>query len=181
MTTVPGPAAQASSAAETLIGNFHAGLLSTMKQGASLGYAGRAQRLAPLVRRTFGLQTMARLIVGSQWGSLSASERRSIEDAFAKWVIANYASRFDSWGGESFVTDGVTDGGRQTVIVNTQIVPQGVKLGYRVLNGRVIDVYLSGSISQLAQWRSEFGAVLQQQGPKGLVARLEAGARQLSQ
>ena len=163
----------AATAAESLVENFHTGLLATMKQASSLGYAGRVKRLEPLVRRTFALQTMAQLIVGTDWSSLSAADKKAVVAAFSKWVVATYASRFDDYSGETFVTTGVTDGGRKTSLVNTEIRPQGVKLGYRVLGGRVVDIYLSGSVSQLAQWRSEFASIMQQQGVKGLIARMQ--------
>jgi phospholipid transport system substrate-binding protein len=40
----------------------------------------------------------------------------------------------------------------------------------------VIDVYLSGTISELASRRSEFAAVLQRDGAEGLVRLLEQRA-----
>ncbi|WP_170984515.1 ABC transporter substrate-binding protein [Rhodoligotrophos defluvii] len=178
-TLAPVPA-QAASAAESLVENFHAGLLAAMKQASSLGYAGRYKKLEPLVKRTFGMETMVQIIVGPEWSKLSAAERQALVAAFSDWVVANYASRFNGWEGESFVTTGVTDGGRNTVVVQTEIRPQNVKLGYRVLNGKVVDVYLSGSVSQLAQWRSEFASVLKQQGAQGLAAKLKTSERQLA-
>ncbi len=39
---------------------------------------------------------------------------------------------------------------------------------------RIIDIYLNGTISQLATWRSEYGAAFQQQGFDGLMAAVEA-------
>ncbi|WP_342642563.1 ABC transporter substrate-binding protein [Rhodoligotrophos ferricapiens] len=180
MTVLAPATAQAASAAEALIDNFHSGLLNTMKQASSLGYSGRFKRIEPLVKRTFALQTMMQVIVGPEWNGLSAADRGALMDTFGDWVVANYASRFNGWDGESFVTTGTTDGGRNTVVVQTEIRPQNVKLGYRVLNGKVVDVYLSGSVSQLAQWRSEFAAVLKQQGAKGLVAKLRSSENQLA-
>jgi hypothetical protein len=42
-------------------------LLSTMKNGRTLGQSGRFVQLEPVVRRTFDIDTMARLSVGSSW------------------------------------------------------------------------------------------------------------------
>jgi hypothetical protein len=42
-------------------------LLSTMKNGRTLGQSGRFVQLEPVVRRTFDIATMARLSVGSSW------------------------------------------------------------------------------------------------------------------
>jgi len=175
-----GSPAFAASPAETMIENFHGTLLSNMKQAKSLGYAGRAKRLDGIVQRTFGIQTMAQLICGAEWANMSASDRAAVVDALEGWIVANYASRFDDYSGESFVTTGVKDGGRGTVVVNTEIKPQGVKLGYRIMGGKVIDIYLNGSISQMAQWRAEFSSVLKQQGVKGLVQKIKANESQLA-
>jgi phospholipid transport system substrate-binding protein len=43
-------------------------------------------------------------------------------------------------------------------------------------NWRIIDVYLSGTVSELASRRSEFAAVLQRDGADGLVHLLEQRA-----
>lgn len=172
--------AWSASPAETMIEQFHNTLLSNMKQAASLGYAGRAKRLEGIVKRTFGIQTMAQLICGAEWANMSAADRTAVVKALEGWIVANYASRFDGYDGESFVITGVKDGGRNTVVVNTEIRPQGVKLGYRIMNGKVIDIYLNGSISQMAQWRAEFSSVLKQQGVKGLVQKIRANEKQLA-
>lgn len=174
-----GPA-QAASPAETMIGSFHDTLLGNMKQASSLGYAGRAKRLDGVVRRTFGIQTMAQLISGAEWSKMSAADRAAVVDALGDWIVANYASRFNDYDGETFVTTGVKEGGRNTIVVNTEIRPQGVKLGYRIMGGKVIDIYLNGSISQMAQWRAEFSSVLKQQGVKGLIQKIRSNEKQLA-
>ena len=45
---------------------------------------------------------------------------------------------------------------------------------------RIIDVYLSGTVSQLAARRSEFSAVLRQSGVSGLIALLKQKTAQLA-
>jgi phospholipid transport system substrate-binding protein len=66
------------------------------------------------------------------------------------------------------------------VIVDTRLVQsngEAVVLNYLLReNGgawRILDVYLSGSISELAVRRSEFGAVLKREGSDGLIRTLE--------
>jgi hypothetical protein len=59
---------------------FYGVLLSTMRDGRSLGQSGRYARLVPVVNRTFDLAFMARLAVGPSWATLAgptaASDRR---------------------------------------------------------------------------------------------------------
>jgi phospholipid transport system substrate-binding protein len=45
---------------------------------------------------------------------------------------------------------------------------------------QIIDVYLSGTISELATRRSEFSSVLRQRGPDALVALLQQRTAKLS-
>ena len=45
---------------------------------------------------------------------------------------------------------------------------------------RIIDVYLNGTVSQLAARRSEFSSVLRQDGVSGLVALLKQKTAQLA-
>ena len=65
------------------------------------------------------------------------------------------------------------------VIVKTRIVKgSGEAVGIEYLmrqdgdDWRISDVYLDGSISQLATQRSEFGAILRREGFDGLIAML---------
>ena len=181
--TPAAPAGAAAARAKSTIENFYSGLLGTMKQGDSLGFTGRVARLEPLVKDTFALSFMTRLIVGQKWESMDQGKRDAVLEAFTDWVVATYANRFSSFDGEQFETGGVTDGGRGTVVVHTRIVPSdgsAVSLGYRMLDGKVIDVYLSGSVSQLANWRSEFSSIIDQHGVKGLIDRLNQKTKELA-
>ncbi len=162
-------------AATALTRQLYDALLSSMKKGRALDFEQRRAALAPVIRRTFDLDLMTHLVVGRSWDSMGASERATLKAAFADWTISTYAARFNAFDGENFSVGKVTDGGRGTVVVHTSITPKGdapVSLGYRVLKGRIIDIYLDNSISQLAVWRSEFSAVLKQGGIGGLVSRI---------
>jgi len=182
-TAAPAQADAAASADQSKIEAFYDGLLDTMKQGPKLGFSGRADKIAPLVKSTFSLDFMAQLIVGPTWRSIDDAQKDQVLSAFADWVVANYASQFTSYDGEKFETGDVKDGGRGTKVVETKIVPNGgdpVSLGYRMLNGKVIDVYLDGSVSQIALWRSQFASVIKKDGVDGLIDRLNEQAKKLA-
>ena len=69
------PAAHAASAMLASGGDavqaLHDALLSTMKNGRSLGQSGRLARLQPVMRKTSDLATMSRLSVGPFWATLT--------------------------------------------------------------------------------------------------------------
>ncbi len=49
-----------------------------------------------------------------------------------------------------------------------------------MLNGKVIDVYLDGSVSQIALWRSQFASVIKKDGVDGLIGRLKEQAKKMA-
>jgi phospholipid transport system substrate-binding protein len=165
---------------------FYGALLGTMQAGPSLGPNGRYQRLAPAVARVFDIPLMARLATGPGWTGLSPGEQQQVVAAFGRYVAATYADRFDSYSGERLEVTGQRQAGGN-VVVQTRIVkadgdPVAIDyLMHQTGNGwQVADVYLDGTISQLAVQRSEFDAILRRQGVAGLVARLNQKADLLS-
>ena len=177
-----GSARATSESASDAIRKFYDVLLRTMKTGPALGAVGRYRALQPAVAETFDLPYMTTLAVGPIWAGLSASERARVISAFQHYTVTNYANQFDAYNGQRFRVSG--EERRNTdAIVDTDIVKgdgTSVAVKYRLHsadgNWRVIDVYLDGSISQLAIRRSEFSSVLNQQGVNGLIETLNQKA-----
>ena len=154
-------------------------LLQTMKQAKQLGLRGRYDKLAPVLAKTYDLPLMSRIAVGRSWEALSAPQRQSIVSAFTRMTTATYATRFDDFSGERFEVLQTIDQPNGDKLVKTRIVQSDgkpVALNYLVRNTgsdwRVIDIYLNGTISELASRRAEFGAILKSGGPDALVASL---------
>jgi len=172
--------AEAAKSPEPAIEAFHKGLLEIMKEAEALGIEGRIEKLAPLMASTFDLEFMASKTVGRHWKKLSDEDKLRWSEIFARFTIANYAGRFTGFTGEEFVTVGVEDGARGTLRVLTKIVipnEDDVQLNYRVIekNGewKVIDVYLNGTVSELALRRSEYSSALKRDGFDQLVNTIE--------
>jgi len=163
-------------------------LISAMKQGPALGFAGRRQLLEPEIRRAIDLPLMTRLVLGPPWRTLTPDVQRQLVDAFSDYSISTYANRFSDFSGEQFSVDPApTRLESGDVIVHTKLVtkdPEPVKLDYLMRSSggtwKIIDVYLSGTISELAARRSEFSAVLRQGGAAALVETLRKKAAELS-
>jgi phospholipid transport system substrate-binding protein len=177
------PAGPATPAVEKL----HAGLVQAMKGGARMGFAGRKALLDPIVREAYDLPAMARVATGAAWQKFSEDERKQVIDAFSDWTIATYASQFKSFDGESFVTKGETEAARGRHAVDTQIVVKGedpTELNYQMREDdghwKIVDVYLDGSVSQLALRRSEFAAVVAKGGATALVTQMKAQTAQVA-
>jgi len=172
----PGAIAADATPVQTIQG-FYDALVEAMKQGPSLGFSGRRQKLDPQIRRALDLPLMTRLVVGPSWKGLAASDQERLVDAFSAYSIAVYASRFKDYGGERFLVEpSTTHRPNGDVIVTTKLVPADgdtVQLDYLMRESargwQVIDVFLSGTISELAARRSEYSSVFRSGGAAALV------------
>jgi phospholipid transport system substrate-binding protein len=179
-TGIPGAASAAvSTNPQDTVRSLYDTLLGTMKDGRTLGQGGRYARLSPVIGKLFDVPAMARLAVGPSWATLSAAQQQQVTEAFGHYISATYADRFDSYSGQQLQVTGEQPYGAE-VIVQTKIVKangDSVTLNYRmhenVGSWQISDVYLDGTISQLATQRSEFQSILQREGVGGLISALD--------
>jgi phospholipid transport system substrate-binding protein len=163
-------------------------LIQVMKQGPSLGFTGRVKALEPGLSRQFDLPLTTRLVVGPPWRSMSPEQQQALVTAFSDYSTAVYASRFKDYSGERFVVDPATDKlASGDVIVHTKLLPHSgdpVQLDYLVRSEadgwRIIDVLLNGTISEMAERRSEFSSALRDGGAKALIELLRQKTAQLA-
>jgi phospholipid transport system substrate-binding protein len=102
-------------------------------------------------------------------------------------MIANYAGRFDGFSGQSFVTRGEDSARMDTTIVKSTLIDPGgedVELNYRMreVEGewKIIDVYLDGTVSELALRRSEFVSIVKREDLEALLVALDAKIAKLA-
>jgi phospholipid transport system substrate-binding protein len=161
-------------------------LLATMRNGPTLGARGRYAQIAPVVRRVFDIPFMTRLAVGPEWAGLSETQRQQVSQAFERYIAAIYAERFDSYSGERLQVTGEQPSAGGTMITSqiTKSNGEPVHINYLMRqNGgiwQIADVYLDGTISELATRRSEFASILRAQGIAGLIETLNTKANTLS-
>jgi len=171
--------AQSGDPAAATVQNFYDALVASMKSGGTA--KSRYEKLKPAVEQSFDLAGMTALSVGPGWASMAPADQKALTEAFERMTIANYAGNFDSFSGEKFIVDpAVTERGADKFVKSTLKPANGaaIPFNYRVHdaggNWKIVDVYLNGNISQLAQKRSDFGATLQTSGPQGLAKKINA-------
>jgi phospholipid transport system substrate-binding protein len=177
---IQAPALGASSdPAASSITSLYGSLLDTMKQAKQLGVKGRFQKLSPVLAKTYDLNAMSRIAVGPSWSTLTPEQQAGITSAFTRMTVATYASRFDGFSGEQFQILETVDRPNGDKIVKTQIVKSdggAVPLNYLMRKSgsdwKIVDIYLDGTISELANRRAEFGVILKSGGPDALVSSL---------
>jgi phospholipid transport system substrate-binding protein len=157
--------AESSSPAARHIEAYYEQLMPTLKAAGSLSVGERDRRFTPAITSAFDIGAMARLATGPAWSSFSGAQQAAVREAFADFLVAEYANQVTDYSGESFVVDPQTSsesrGGGE--IVRTKLLQPGgrtVEINYLVRGGRVIDVYLNGTVSDLATRRDEFASIL---------------------
>lgn len=175
---------QTSSAAAAHIQTYYHQLMPTIEQAGRLTVRERYKRFTPAITEAFDLATMTRLAVGPAWKSFSAAQQAAVREAFTQFIVADYASQINNYSGESFIVDPQTtpasQGGGE--IVKTKLLQsngRAVIINYLVRGGLVIDVYLHGTISDLATRRDEFASIITAGGADGLIKRLQDRTRNL--
>lgn len=160
-------------------------LLATMRAGPTLGPQGRYGRIEPIVRRVFDIPLMTRVAVGPDWAGLSEGQRQQVAQAFERYITAIYAERFDRYSGERLQVTGEQPSAGGTIITSqiTKSSGEPVNVNYLMRqNGgiwQIADVYLDGTISELATRRSEFASILRTRGINGLIDTLNTKANSL--
>jgi phospholipid transport system substrate-binding protein len=157
-------------------------LLDTMKNGRTLGESGRFAQLAPVIRSSFDVASMARLSVGPSWTDLSETQRQEVTESYGRYISAIYADRFDSYHGQKLEVTG-EQSAPFGLLVKSRIIKcngEPVEVDYVMRqNGEswlIADIYLDSAISEVATRRSEFAAILKTQGIDGLIAALNRKA-----
>ncbi len=163
-----------------VVEKLHAALLGVMKDADALGYQGRYDRLEPVLNETYDTPFMAEKSVGRHWKQASAADQAKLVATFSRFMVANYAGRFDGYSGQTFEIVGEEPSAQETVLVRTRLVdPQGevVQLNYRLRQAnsswKIIDVYLNGTVSELALRRSEYASLIKREGWSAVIAALD--------
>jgi phospholipid transport system substrate-binding protein len=179
---VAAPAGRAAETPAATIERLNAALLAAMKDAAALGYRGRYEQLAPVLRETFDFPAMAQIVVGSHWSSISTAQQQAFTEAFTDYSIGVFADRFDGYEGETFEVLGEQPARRGAVLVQNRIVKsdgEPVAINYLTrpendgANWRVIDTILGGMASELATRRAEYNGIIAKLGIEALTQALE--------
>ena len=170
-----------------VVDELHVTLLAVMRDAEELGYQGRCDRLSPVLRNLYDIPFMAEKSMGRHWKNTSEEERKHLLETFTAFMIANYAGNFDGHSGQTFETLGEEGSTHGTVLVRSRLLePDGeaTQLNYRLrpVDGewKIIDVYLNGTVSELALRRSEYSSLIKREGFDSLLVALNEKITNLS-
>ena len=154
-------------------------LLAVLKGAETLGFKGRLDKLTPAVVEAFDLDFMAEKSIGRYWKPLSDADKARWRALFLEYTAANYAGNFDHYANQRFEISGEEPSQNDTTVVHTMLIDPGgenTALDYRLHHTpqgpKVIDIYLKGTVSQLALQRSDFTSVLERGGFDALMTTI---------
>jgi len=186
LTLAPRAVAMGGEGGSQAVQTLYSTLLAAMQNGPALGARGRYAQIEPVVRRVFDIPLMTRLAIGADWTTLSEPQRQQVSQAFERYIAAIYADRFHSYAGERLQVTGAQSSPGGTIITSRIIKSDGEPVNINYLmrdNGgvwQIADVYLDGTISELATRRSEFASILRSSGINGLIQSLNGKASALA-
>jgi phospholipid transport system substrate-binding protein len=139
----------------------------------------RREAIRTVAEELFDFTEISRRSLGAHWQARTAEEREEFTRLFAELLEHSYISKIDTYLTEKVQYVGETvDGGRgviRTVILTKQ--GEAVPVDYHMLarddRWRAYDVLLEG-VSLVANYRSQFNAIIQRSGYADLVGKLRA-------
>lgn len=150
---------------------FHALLLEVMQTES---FSARDAKLRPAVPEFFDLPSIARISLGGSWRKLADAQRTAFIGLMERLIVATYAGRFDSYGGQRFERMEEVQAGTGPVI-KTQLVRSNgerVNLDYYFRGDKVFNVVADG-VSDLSVRRADYGSVIRKEGYDALLAHIE--------
>ena len=163
-------------AANLVVSGFHEHLIEVMQSAETLGFQGRFEKLQPIITQLFDTPTIARVILSRYWKEISDQQKSDFIVLFNHLSTATYASRFDSYSGESFTDLGSEELNKGRLLVKTELQrpdEDPVRMDYLLQKNadgwRIISVIADG-VNDLSLKRAEYATIIREKGFDGLIS-----------
>ena len=130
----------------------------------------RAKEFAEIFHSKFNVKSIGKFVLGRYWKQASDDQKKRFLDLFSAVMVNTYATRFEGYTSQKFEVTGSRkeeDGG---ITVISEVLPadgQPIRVDWKLFEKdgelRIYDVLLDGISMSITQ-RSEYGAVIQQDG-----------------
>jgi phospholipid transport system substrate-binding protein len=185
LASVPFATGAAADTPRSVVATMQSALLDVWEQADDLSAEQRYERLEPAMEQAFDFERMIQVATGPAWGRATPEEQAQLKQAFTRYSVATYATRFSEYTGQRFDIANERSGPRDLTLVDTIIVrPAGesVPLTYVVSTEsdppQIVDVIHRG-VSEMAIRRSDYRNIVTRSGPRVLAQRLEQQAEDL--
>jgi len=159
-------------------------LIEVMQSAETLGFQGRFEKLQPIITQLFDTPTIARVILSRYWKEISDQQKSDFIVLFNHLSTATYASRFDSYSGESFTDLGSEELNKGRLLVKTELQrpdEDPVRMDYLLQKNddgwRIISVIADG-VNDLSLKRAEYATIIREKGFDGLIGDIREKIRE---
>ncbi|NEU12220.1 ABC transporter substrate-binding protein [Methylobacterium sp. BTF04] len=133
----------------------------------------RAAAIGPTLDTTFDFPTMARVAVGPKWKGFTPEQQGALTEAFGRYFTATYATRLAQAIGGKFEVKPQSEARGANRVVQTDVANadgDSSQVDYLVGPANTVqDVYLNGTVSEIASMRASFADPLKAGGADGLL------------
>ena len=169
---------------EELVKKMTSDVLEAVKSDKQLA-AGDKQKALKLAEEKIlphvDFEEATRLAVGRSWSQASPEQKKRLVDEFRRMLVRTYSSAISAYEGQTMKVQPVRmKPGDTEVTVRNQYIRQGAKpvqLDYAMRKTdrgwKIYDIVVEG-VSLVLTYRSEFDAVVKQEGIDGLIERMAA-------
>ena len=162
-----------------VIKNLQSSLVEVMKDGETLGYQGRYEKLEPIVVGCHDIPYVARILVGKYWKTFDDQQKAKLVKTFRQLSIATYADRFNGYAGETFTLTSQKELPRGKVLVETKFTKsdgQPIQFNYVLRKTgdqwKIVSISVDG-VSDLALKRAEYMSLVKNDGYPALIGKME--------
>jgi phospholipid transport system substrate-binding protein len=165
---------------EDTIATFNDAIRQVIQSSQDSPFSERHEIMKNAVSQAFDMPVMARRTINRKtWKELTKEQKQLYIETLLTYQSAILADRFKPGSKVEFIIDEVSDGRRKTKLVKTRIIrpdDDDVKLNYLLMmrkdSWRVVDIFLNSTISEVAMRRSEYSAIVSNQGFDALIDAL---------
>src|SRR3954467_5293694 len=167
---------------EELVKSSTAEILDSIKSDKQLASGDKSKALKSVAEKVLphiDFQESARLAVGRSWSQASPEQKKKLTEEFRRMLVRTYSSAIQPYEGQTIKVAPVRmkAGDTDVTVHNTFVRAGGKPIGFdysmhKTDNGwKIYDIVVEG-VSLVLTYRSEFDAVVKQEGIDGLIKRL---------
>jgi phospholipid transport system substrate-binding protein len=169
---------------EELVKKITDDVLSAIKSDKELASGNREKALKLAEEKILphvDFEEATRLAVGRSWNQASPEQKKRLVEEFRRMLVRTYSSAISAYEGQTMKVQPVRmkPGDKEATVRNQYIRPGGkpVQIDYSMhqTDGgwKIYDIVVEG-VSLVLTYRSEFDAVVKQEGIDGLIKRIAA-------
>ena len=131
-----------------------------------------------VVKNSYDLEKMGKMIIGVHWKQINTATKHEFIDVFKRYISVNYFRRFNKINKLNFKYQKVQVIGDQFRLAGVILTADSEKvkidylLGFKNKQWKIFDVLLDGSISEIATKKSDFKKIINDKGVTGLIKNL---------